>query len=78
MWPNPQFPAHLVLFTEEILNGKLHFLYNEGVILSSIHDQIRSSLRILPHLLKKSLMKNFIFCAMCFAKKTHQIPFTTL
>ena len=23
MWPNPQFPA--VKFTEEILNGKLHF-----------------------------------------------------
>ena len=26
MWPNPQFPAHLVTFNEEILNGKLHFL----------------------------------------------------
>ena len=26
MWPNPQFPANLVTFTEEILNGKLHFL----------------------------------------------------
>ena len=25
MWPNPQFPADLVTFTEEILNGK-HFL----------------------------------------------------
>ena len=24
MWPNPQFPAGLVTFTEEILNGKLH------------------------------------------------------
>ena len=28
MWPNPQFSADLVTFTEEILNGKLHFLYN--------------------------------------------------
>ena len=28
MWPNPQFPADLVTFTEEILNGKLHFLYS--------------------------------------------------
>ena len=27
MWPIPQFPADLVTFTEEILNGKLHFLY---------------------------------------------------
>ena len=26
MWANPQFPADLVTFTEEILNGKLHFL----------------------------------------------------
>ena len=26
MWPNPQFPADMVTFTEEILNGKLHFL----------------------------------------------------
>ena len=25
MWPNPQFPVDLVTFTEEILNGKLHF-----------------------------------------------------
>ena len=26
MRPNPQFPADLVAFTEEIFNGKLHFL----------------------------------------------------
>ena len=25
MWPNPQETADLVTFTEEILNGKLHF-----------------------------------------------------
>ena len=30
MWPNPQFPADLVTFTEEILNGKLHFLCSGG------------------------------------------------
>ena len=24
MWPNPQFPADLVTFTEEIINEKLH------------------------------------------------------
>ena len=29
MWPNPQFPANLVTFTEEILNGKLQFLCSE-------------------------------------------------
>ena len=26
MWPNPQFPADLVTFTEDTLHGKLHFL----------------------------------------------------
>ena len=26
--PNPQFPSNLVTFTEEILNGKPHFLCN--------------------------------------------------
>ena len=26
MWPNSQFPADLVTFTDEILNGKLQFL----------------------------------------------------
>ena len=30
----------------------------------SKRDQIRSSLRIWSHLLKKSLMENFIFCAV--------------
>ena len=29
MWPNPQFPADLVIFIEEILNGKLHFLCSD-------------------------------------------------
>ena len=29
MWPNPQFPADLVTFTEEIVNGKLHFLCSD-------------------------------------------------
>ena len=29
-------------------------------------DQIRSFLRIWSHLLKKSLMENFIFCAVYF------------
>ena len=32
MWPNSQLPADLVTFTEEFLNGKLHFLC--GVICS--------------------------------------------
>ena len=27
----PQFPANLVTFTEEILNGKIHFLCNANL-----------------------------------------------
>ena len=27
MWPNPHFPADLVTFTEEILNGKLNLFF---------------------------------------------------
>ena len=30
MWPNPQFPADLVTFTEEMLNEKLRFLWKES------------------------------------------------
>ena len=29
MWPISQFPADLVTFTEETVNGKLHFLCSE-------------------------------------------------
>ena len=36
MGPNLQFPADLVTFTEEILNGKLHFLCSERLSLSFI------------------------------------------
>ena len=32
MWPNSQFPADLVTFTEEIPNGKLHFLSSDFFI----------------------------------------------
>ena len=31
MWPNQQFPADLVIFTEEILNGKFKFLCSASV-----------------------------------------------
>ena len=30
MWPTPQIPADLVRFTEETLNGKLHFLCSDN------------------------------------------------
>ena len=35
MWPNPQFPADLITYTEQIFNGKIHFLWSEIVKLCS-------------------------------------------
>ena len=32
MWLNPQFPADLVTFTEEGLNGKLHFVFSDNAV----------------------------------------------
>ena len=32
MWPNTLFSADLITFTEEILNGKLHFLGSDYYI----------------------------------------------
>ena len=34
MWPNPQFTADLFTFTEETLNGKLHFLCSDSTDLA--------------------------------------------
>ena len=42
MWPNPQFPADLVTFTEEILNGKIHFLCSALTKKSFVKNIMRS------------------------------------
>ena len=39
MWPNPQETADFVTFTEEILNGKLHFLCSESYTNSEIQPE---------------------------------------
>ena len=49
MWPNPQFPADLFIFTEEILNGKLHFLC--GVRYMILMHKNRISFFLINHLL---------------------------
>ena len=36
-------------------------------------DQIRRNLRIWSHLLKKSLMENFIFCAVWITRNTRRV-----
>ena len=44
MWPNPQFPADLVKFTEEIFNGKLHFLHSESCFGASNNTSLFTSI----------------------------------
>ena len=45
MWPNPQFPTDLVTFTEEILNGKLHFLCSVSVAIHKTWSILFDALR---------------------------------
>ena len=47
MWPNPQEKADLITFTEEILNGKLHFLYSDADIENSIFSNFSCGARYL-------------------------------
>ena len=44
MQPNPQFPAGLVTFTEEILNGKLHFCVVHRVLFSLFFPDCQTKL----------------------------------
>ena len=39
MWPSPQFPADLVSFTKENLNGKLQFLCSVIAISGQLHSE---------------------------------------
>ena len=39
MRPNPQFPVDLVTFTEEIFNGKLHFLCSDYI--ANLHKKTK-------------------------------------
>ena len=53
MWPNAQETADLVTFTEEILNGKLHFLYSDNHGYSSSNFIV-----VLEHLFAYHLTKS--------------------
>ena len=71
MWLSPQFPADLVTFTEEILNGKLHFLYSappdinidntlyitQGITVEG-SLQLRGISRTLPHIYEGPFWNN--------------------
>ena len=54
--------SFLIILWKHVTAQKLKFSIKDFY---SKCDQIRRKLRIWSHLLKKSLMKNFIFCAVC-------------
>ena len=47
MWPNPQVPADYVTLTEEILNGKLHFLCSVNPIAVEYSETNVKSLKLI-------------------------------
>ena len=55
MWPNLQFPADLVTFTEEVFNGKVHFLYSDESLLSNRIDTIYKILPLFVFVLLKEM-----------------------
>ena len=72
MWLNPQFPEDLVTFTEEILNGELHFfrsdqIYSQFIVV--LDDIICFSVRFCDNLL---FMLKMRFQAFIFASKKVQ------
>ena len=62
---NPQFPAELVTFTEEILNGKLHFLCSPNF------QQIKVTIILISHI---NIFPLFIFLQIFF-KSSNSIHF---
>ena len=62
MWPNPQETAELITFTEEIFNGKLHFLRSvkEIVLLPCVEKLLRKFKN--HHIKKTSLLVEGISC----------------
>ena len=61
---------HFHATTTKITSQKMKFSIKDFL---SQCDQIRKKLRIRSHLLKKSLMENFIFCAVDVRSRIHRI-----
>ena len=70
--PNPHFAADLVLFTEEILNGKLHFLcgevsWCEFLVHKVFKEGIISETKILNCWLRRNIYWLRLVLLQCFA-----------
>ena len=58
MWPNPQETVDFVTFTEEIFNGKLHFLRSARIY--NLHEKKKpSSQKFYQYLFKSLYQKQF-------------------
>ena len=67
-----EFPKIAYNFTEKELSHTARKIKFSIKDFFSKCDQIRSFLWIWPHLLKKSLMENFIFCAYVWGMECHK------
>ena len=67
MWPNPQFPVDLVIFTEEILNGKLHFSCSVSKVTSNSATLKAATLNSGASLINEELFLqlNIVAVVMC-------------
>ena len=63
MWPNPQEIMDLVIFTEEILNGKLHFLCSAlvWILKKSLETSVRIRFEQKQSLWWEKLGEQFLF-----------------
>ena len=63
MWSDPRFSEDLVTFTEEILNGKLHFLSS----VSEVNYSATNKILVGKELLRKSLdtSRKCEICCIC-------------
>ena len=86
MWPNRQEPADLVTFTEEIRNGKLHFLCSvrgEACKTSCSFQTLRNTNDVSPFIRNKTIFV-FSFCFMqhcqikCRIKKKVKVAYFKL
>ena len=78
MWSNSQFPADLVTFTGEILNGKLHFLYSVQLH-SAIFSQVLGYWVTLRHIeacsdITEAYERNQIYLEFCIILAYITVP----
>ena len=74
MWPNTQFAADSVTFTEEILNGKFHFLCSACT--SADHDfskvLYRKLVTSVTRIVDEDMNVTKIKCLDCMSLKINQ------